>query len=121
MDRASSEVERPWLRHYDAAVPAGPPGLSPHPPLPAAGRQHGAPAGAALHQFLWQTVKLTRPSRSSRARLAASLQRLGVQPGDRVALLLPNSPQFVIAYYAILKAGRRGGDAAQPAVHRPRS
>jgi long-chain acyl-CoA synthetase len=38
-------------------------------------------------------------------RLAAALQRLGVQPGDRVAVHLPNCPQFVIAYYAILRLG----------------
>ena len=30
---------------------------------------------------------------------------LGVQKGDRVALLLPNSPPYVIGYYAILKMG----------------
>jgi long-chain acyl-CoA synthetase len=39
------------------------------------------------------------------SRLAASLQRMGVQPGERVALLLPNSPQFIIAYYGLLKLG----------------
>jgi long-chain acyl-CoA synthetase len=38
-------------------------------------------------------------------RLAASLRRLGIRQGDRVGLLLPNSPQFIIAYYGILKAG----------------
>jgi len=36
---------------------------------------------------------------------AASLQRLGVQRGDRVALLLPNCPQFVVAYLATLSVG----------------
>lgn len=38
-------------------------------------------------------------------RLAAGLQALGLQKGDRVALLMPNCPQFVISYFAILKAG----------------
>src|ERR1700761_2109962 len=37
--------------------------------------------------------------------LAASLAAAGVTPGDRVGLQLPNIPQFVIAYYGILKAG----------------
>ena len=36
---------------------------------------------------------------------AAYLQYLGVQKGDRVALILPNSPQAVIAFYGALKAG----------------
>lgn len=38
-------------------------------------------------------------------RFANALIALGVQKGDRVALLLPNSPQFVIAYMGALKAG----------------
>jgi len=36
---------------------------------------------------------------------AALLAALKVQKGDRVAIFLPNIPQFVIAYYGILKAG----------------
>ncbi len=38
-------------------------------------------------------------------RLAAGLQALGVGKGVQVGLFLPNCPQFVIAYFAILKAG----------------
>src|SRR6185369_11971075 len=38
-------------------------------------------------------------------RCAAGLQSLGVNPGDRVALMLPNCPQFVIAYFGALRAG----------------
>ncbi|MDF0667400.1 MAG: long-chain fatty acid--CoA ligase [Nitrospira sp.] len=36
---------------------------------------------------------------------ALALRQLGVSPGDRVALMLPNIPQTVVAYYGILKAG----------------
>lgn len=39
------------------------------------------------------------------ARLAGWLQELGVQPGDRVAVTLPNIPQMPIIYYGILWAG----------------
>ncbi len=39
------------------------------------------------------------------ARAAAGLRRLGVNPGDRVAILLPNCPQHVIAFYAVLRIG----------------
>jgi long-chain acyl-CoA synthetase len=38
-------------------------------------------------------------------RLAANLARHGITAGDTVALQLPNVPQFVIAYFGILKAG----------------
>jgi len=39
------------------------------------------------------------------ARVANGLRRLGVKPGDRVALVLPNCPQHVVAFYAILRLG----------------
>ncbi len=38
-------------------------------------------------------------------RFATALQKIGVAKGDRVALFLPNMPQFVISYYGALKAG----------------
>jgi long-chain acyl-CoA synthetase len=38
-------------------------------------------------------------------RLAAGLQALGVAKGDRVALMMPNCPQFVISYFGALRAG----------------
>ena len=38
-------------------------------------------------------------------RLAAGLQSLGLSKGDRVALMMPNCPQFVIAYFGALRAG----------------
>jgi len=38
-------------------------------------------------------------------RFAANLINLGVEKGDRVALFLPNCPQYIIAVYGILKAG----------------
>ena len=38
-------------------------------------------------------------------RFAAALAGLGVQKGDRVAIHLPNCPQFAIAYYAVLMNG----------------
>jgi long-chain acyl-CoA synthetase len=39
------------------------------------------------------------------ARAAKGLQQLGVKPGDRVGLFLPNTPYYVILYFAILKVG----------------
>jgi long-chain acyl-CoA synthetase len=38
-------------------------------------------------------------------RAANGLAACGVTKGDRVALLLPNMPEFVVAYYAILRCG----------------
>jgi len=38
-------------------------------------------------------------------RLASGLKELGFQPGDRIAVMLPNSPHFPIVYFAILRIG----------------
>lgn len=38
-------------------------------------------------------------------RCAAALVQLGVCPGDKVAIMLPNVPEFVIAYFGVLKTG----------------
>ena len=38
-------------------------------------------------------------------RFAAALARGGIEPGDRVTLFMPNSVEFVIAFYGTLKAG----------------
>ena len=39
------------------------------------------------------------------ARIAARLREAGIEPGDRVLLIAPTTPEFVAAYYAILSAG----------------
>jgi long-chain acyl-CoA synthetase len=46
-----------------------------------------------------------RAIEAASARLAALLRERGVEPGDRVGLMLPNVPEFVIAYYGALRAG----------------
>src|SRR5206468_1865327 len=38
-------------------------------------------------------------------RLSVALHNVGVRKGDRVVLLLPNVPHFVVGYYAVLKLG----------------
>jgi long-chain acyl-CoA synthetase len=39
------------------------------------------------------------------ARVAAMLREKGVEPGDRVGIMLPNVPYFAVVYYGILRAG----------------
>src|ERR1019366_8421084 len=39
------------------------------------------------------------------SRAAEALHQVGVVPGDRVALVLPNSPQHVVSFYAVLRLG----------------
>ncbi|MEU5884232.1 AMP-binding protein [Spirillospora sp. NPDC047279] len=61
------------------------------------------PYGTAL-RFFGRRVRY-RELRRAADRFAAGLHRLGVQPGDRVALILPNCPQMVIAFFGVLRRG----------------
>ena len=94
----------PWLPHYDRDVPHT---LAPYPHrtlldyLADAARE-GADRPALL--FKGGTITFGELARLSDA-CAAALCDLGVAPGDRVALLLPNCPQFVIAQFGAWKAG----------------
>ena len=96
--------EKPWLTHYDAGVPHT---LAPYPPwtlldyLADTVRQR--PAHPAL-LFKGGCVTYRMLEQRSDA-FAAALAHLGLAKGDRVALLLPNCPQFVIAELGAWKAG----------------
>jgi long-chain acyl-CoA synthetase len=54
--------------------------------------------------FLGKTLTFAEIARLS-DEAAAGLQRLGVKKGTKVGLLLPNSPTFIIYFFAVLKAG----------------
>jgi long-chain acyl-CoA synthetase len=107
-------MEKPWLAHYEEGVPADVE-IPDYPVIQnlidAAERYPNntalvfgnvvEPLGNALMdaQMTYQELlDLTY-------RFAGALQQLGVKKGDRVALHLPNCPQFVIAYYATLMVG----------------
>jgi long-chain acyl-CoA synthetase len=62
-----------------------------------------APDRVAL---VWQDQTVTYGELDHRVDLAAAgFQHLGVRPGDRVAVVLGNVPQFVEAYFGALRAG----------------
>jgi len=56
------------------------------------------------HNLLWQEDKLPG-AKDHVDRFATALHVLGLKKRDKVALLLLNSPQFIIAYFRALKAG----------------
>ena len=94
---------RPWTRHYDPGVPATLryPDVALQAFLDDAAESYpGAPA------TIFFNAKRTYRSVSDDAwRFANGLRRLGLKKGDRVAIVLPNTPQFVIAFYGALRAG----------------
>jgi long-chain acyl-CoA synthetase len=94
---------RPWIRHYEQGVPAELP-IPDHPLTWLLDQTVSRyPAHTA---FIYYGTKISYAQFSSLAnRFAASLQRLGVKKGDRVAIALPNIPQYPIAFYGALRAG----------------
>jgi long-chain acyl-CoA synthetase len=93
-----------WTRHYDPAVP---PTLSPYPSKTLVDyvRENAVlhPDGRAV---IFKGASLSNRDLDELSdRFAAALVSGGVRRGDRVALLLPNCPQFLIAELGAWKAG----------------
>ena len=99
-----SAAARPWLDHYPAGVPAeidsGRHG-SLVDLLESSFERH---AERTACSFMGRDFRYADLERDSRA-LAACLQDLGLRRGDRVAVMLPNLPQYPVAAAAILRAG----------------
>jgi len=102
-DSNAPMAERPWLAAYDAGVPADidVPDEPLHAALSAAARHY--PRRTAI-RFFGRSLSYAELDVLAN-RFANVLLALGVQQGDRVALLLPNCPQMVVAYYGGLRAG----------------
>ena len=93
----------PWARHYDPGVPltVGPV-TTPLPSLLLDAAKH-APQAPAL-AFFGRTLTYGNLNTLT-ARLAQALKTLGLTKGERVGIFLPNTPQLVIAYQAVLRLG----------------
>jgi len=104
-------MEKPWLKHYDEGVPA----TIDYPPIPldqfltdAAAKHPDHTAtifGAAVGSRVLDASLTYRQLDDLVNRFAAGLQHKGVEKGDRVAIMLPNCPQFIIAAYATWRIG----------------
>jgi len=99
-----SAHERPWLAHYPPGVPHDL-DLDPEASLvELIDRRFVEFADRPAYQFLGQTQRFGDVDRWSAA-LAAYWQGLGLVPGERVAVMMPNTPQYAVAVAAILRAG----------------
>ena len=94
---------RPWLNKYDAGVPHSINYSSGSVPDMLAESAQKYPEKPCTI-FKGASISYRRMDELS-DQLAVALINQGVKPGDRVGILLPNIPQFVLAYFAILKAG----------------
>ncbi|HYP74199.1 MAG TPA: AMP-binding protein, partial [Microbacterium sp.] len=94
---------RPWIRSYAEGVPhdLAPVSGSLVDIVEASARDY--PDAPALQFFGRETSY--RDLQEAIERAAAGLKALGVGPGDPVAIVLPNCPQHIVAFYAVLRLG----------------
>ncbi len=99
----NASIGKPWVKFYEPGVPemVEIPSHTLHQSLTLATEKY--PDNSAIVFF---DQKMTyRELDAAATKFAAALQGLGVKKGDRVMIYMPNTPQFVIAFYGILRAG----------------
>ncbi len=103
MEAVPSYSDHPWIRFYEAGIPA-------HLEYPDI--TLGEVMSRTVSKYPDHTALLFFGKKISYGQLDALVNRfahalvgLGVKKGDRVALMLPNIPQMVIAYYGTLRMG----------------
>jgi long-chain acyl-CoA synthetase len=94
---------KPWIEHYDEGVPA----TIEYPRIPGyALLEQTAKKFPDRVCTIFKGAEITYKEMDELTdQLAAGLNECGVRKGDRVGLFIPNTPQFVMAFYGIMKAG----------------
>lgn len=93
----------PWLAHYDAAVPHEFEFTPAHLCTLLDEAAQSAPDETAI---IYHNYRLTYGELLHQAEvMAANLAEHGLKPGERVALMMPNVPQLIPSFWAVLKAG----------------
>ncbi|MCY4118438.1 MAG: long-chain fatty acid--CoA ligase [Caldilineaceae bacterium] len=109
----SSYDQKPWVEKYESGVPEAIEynGQLTHEMLDASAQTYANQVSTRLllsYLPLGITVQATQTYaalKDSVDRLAFAFRKIGLQQGDRVAIMLPNIPQQVISFFATLRAG----------------
>jgi long-chain acyl-CoA synthetase len=100
----AATIDRPWLKAYPPGVPTDL-DASQYPSLVAlmeeSFKKHGS---RVAYSFMGKDITFAQTDSLSQA-FGAYLQSLGLSKGDRVAIMMPNVPQYPVAVAAILRAG----------------
>ncbi|TAK28681.1 MAG: long-chain fatty acid--CoA ligase [Chloroflexota bacterium] len=103
MATSNAATRYPWLSHYEPGVPSS---------ISYPATTLDSLLDTTVQRFPDRTATVFFGGRLSFRelidqvnRFAAALRGLGVKKGDRVAIFLPNCPQFVIAFYGALRLG----------------
>src|SRR5256884_7077660 len=101
--KGEATLERPWLGSWPEGVPKSIdyPEIPVHELLRRAAKEFG---GRPAITFYGKSISY-RDLDAAADRFAAGLRRIGVLPGDLVSLVLPNTPHFIVAFFAVLRAG----------------
>jgi len=104
-------MEKPWLKHYDEGVPA----TIDYPQIPVdellnrAATKHpdhtATIFGARVGSRIMDAGFTYRQINDATNRFAAALQQMGIRKGERVAIMMPTCPQFIVAAYATWRIG----------------
>ena len=103
MEAKDKYYERPWLKFYAEGVPANV--EIPERPLPEVFDEIADKYSSRAAVIFYGNKISFGKLREEVDRFATALHELGIKKGDKVALYLLNSPQFIIAYFGSLKAG----------------
>ena len=104
MSISTSRTDRPWLGSYPEGVPADIDADQYSSLVALLEESFTRFAERAAFSFMGKTMSYRQLDAESQA-LAAYLQSLGLARGDRVALMMPNVPQYPVAVAAVLRAG----------------
>ncbi len=97
-------MEKIWLKHYPPDVPAEVDVSQYASVVGLMEESFKRYAHLPAYKFMGRTLSFSDIDDASRA-FAAFLQAQGLAPGDRVALMMPNMPQYPVAVAAVLRAG----------------
>ena len=95
--------DRPWLKLYDKGVPQH----IDYPSIPLFGLLEKSARkypNSPCTNFKGAVISYPEMNKLT-DQLAAGIASLGIKKGDRVGIFMPNSPQFILTFFAILKAG----------------
>jgi long-chain acyl-CoA synthetase len=96
--------QRPWLNAYPQGVPADINVTQYQSLVELLDSAFKKNAKKLAYSFMGKTVSYAETDKLSQA-LAAYFQSLGLAQGDRIAIMMPNVPQYPVAVAAILRAG----------------
>ncbi|KAA0969422.1 long-chain-fatty-acid--CoA ligase [Aureimonas fodinaquatilis] len=97
-------MSKPWVQHYPEGVPAELPEIPYTSLIELFEESFRRYADRPAFKFMGMKLSYSELDKASR-QFAAYLQASGLKPGDRVALMMPNVPQYPVAVAGVLRAG----------------